>query len=132
MGVVVGSVSDLERGRRFFAQAGWADAYGALTAADLLTRLGAKDLELLARAAYMLGRDDDYVSALERAYRAHLEAGAPMPAVRCAFWIGHSWLFRGQAAPPSVGSRGRSGCSTGSRVTSSSVATYWSQRCWST
>ena len=68
-------------------------------AADLLTRLAAKDLELLARAAYMLGRDDDYVNALERAYRAHLEAGAPMPAVRCAFWIGHSWLFRGQAAP---------------------------------
>ena len=99
MGVVVGSVSDLERGRQFFAQAGWADACGALMAADLLTRLAAKDLELLARAAYMLGRDDDYVNALERAYRAHLEAGAPMPAVRCAFWIGHSWLFRGQAAP---------------------------------
>jgi DNA-binding CsgD family transcriptional regulator len=97
--VVVGSVSDLERGRQFFAQAGWADAYAALMAADLLTRLAAKDLELLARAAYMLGRDDDYVSALERAYRAHLEAGAPMPALRCAFWIGHSWLFRGQSAP---------------------------------
>ena len=49
----------------------------------------------------MLGRDDDYVSALERAYQAHLEAGTPLPAVRCAFWIGHSWLFRGQAAPAS-------------------------------
>jgi hypothetical protein len=99
MGVDVGSVSDLERGRQSFAQAGWADAYDALTAADLLTRLGASDLELLARAAYMLGRDDDYVSVLERAYRAHLEAGAPTPAVRCAFWIGHSWLFRGEAGP---------------------------------
>src|SRR6266545_1389429 len=99
MGVVVGSVPDLERGRQAFAQAGWRDAYEALAAADLVTRLRATDLELLARAAYMLGRDDDYVSALERAYRVHLDAGAPMPAIRCAFWIGHSWLFRGQAAP---------------------------------
>ena len=47
----------------------------------------------------MLGRDDDYASALEGAYQAYLKAGAPMPAVRCAFWIGHSCLFRGQAAP---------------------------------
>ena len=99
MGVIVGSVPDLERGRQLFAQADWRDAHDALTAADLVTRLRATDLELLARAAYMLGRDDDYVSALERAYRAHLDVGAPMSAVRCAFWIGHSWFFRGQAAP---------------------------------
>jgi DNA-binding NarL/FixJ family response regulator len=89
---------DLERGRRLFAQADWRDAYAALAAADLVTGLGASDLELLARAAYMLGRDDEYVSNLERAYRLHVEAGVPMSAVRCAFWIGHSWLFRGQAA----------------------------------
>ena len=95
----MGSVPDLERGRQLFAQAGWRDAHDALTAADRVARLRPTDLELLARAAYMLGRDDDYVSALERAYRAHLDAGAPLPAVRCAFWIGHSWLFRGQAAP---------------------------------
>ncbi len=92
------SVPDLERGRQFFAEAGWRDAYDALTAADLVSRLEPADLELLARAAYMLGRDDDYVGHLERAYRAHLKAGAPMAAVRCGFWIGHSWLFRGQSA----------------------------------
>ena len=66
MAVIVGSVPDLERGRQLFAQADWRDAHDALTAADLVTRLPATDLELLARAAYMLGRDDDYVSALER------------------------------------------------------------------
>ncbi len=95
----MGSVSELERGRQFYARADWRDAYDALSVADQSTRLGPADLELLARAAYMLGRDDDYVSALERAFRAHLDAGEPMPAVRLAFWIGHSWLFRGQAAP---------------------------------
>ena len=45
----------------------------------------------------MLGRDDEYVSGLERAHHAHLDAGETLPAVRCAFWIGHSMLFRGDA-----------------------------------
>ena len=93
--------ADLDRGRRSVARAAWVDAYDALTAADQAVPLGASDLELLGRAAYMLGRDDDYVGALVRAYRAHLDGGAPLPAIRCAFWIGHSWLFRGQAAPAS-------------------------------
>ncbi|MGH3330663.1 MAG: LuxR C-terminal-related transcriptional regulator, partial [Nocardioidaceae bacterium] len=99
MGAIVGAVPDLRRGRQDFAQADWRDAYEALTAADLVASLGPSDLELLARAAYMLGRDDDYVSNLERAYQAHLDTDAPMLALRCAFWIGHSWLFRGQSAP---------------------------------
>jgi DNA-binding CsgD family transcriptional regulator len=95
----VGSVSDLERGRQFFAQAGWRQAHEALAAADRADPLEPTDLELLARAAYMLGMDDEYARALERAYQAHVSSGAPMPAVRCAFWIGHSSLFRGEAAP---------------------------------
>ena len=45
----------------------------------------------------MLGRDDDYVSGLERAHHAHLDAGDVPRAVRCAFWIGHNLLFRGRA-----------------------------------
>jgi DNA-binding CsgD family transcriptional regulator len=97
--VIVGEVLDLERGRRSFARADWRVAYDALAAADVVTPLGAMDLELLGRAAYMLDRDDDYVSALERAYRAHLDVNARLAAVRCAFWIGHSWLFRAQTAP---------------------------------
>ena len=52
--------------------------------------LGADDLELLATSAYMLGRDDEYVRALERAHHAHLDAGEPLRAVRCAFWLGLS------------------------------------------
>ena len=47
----------------------------------------------------MVGDTDAYVTALERAHRAHLEAGNVLPAVRVAFWIGHSLLFRGQAVP---------------------------------
>ena len=47
----------------------------------------------------MLGRDDDYVSGLERAHQAYLEAGEGLRAVRCAWWIGHNFLFRGEAGP---------------------------------
>jgi DNA-binding NarL/FixJ family response regulator len=93
---VVRAVAELERGRECFAREAWLGAHGALTAADRVAGLDAGDLELLARSAYMLGRDDDYVDALERAHRAYLAAGEPWPAVRCAFWIGHNMLFRGE------------------------------------
>ena len=44
----------------------------------------------------MLGRDDDYVSGLERAHHVYLEAGEQLRAVRCAFWIGINLILRGQ------------------------------------
>lgn len=74
----------------------WQDAYDALTAARAHVDLTAEHLEVLARAAYMLGHDDEYVAALEAAHLAHLEAARVAEAVRAAFWIGHSFLFRGQ------------------------------------
>jgi DNA-binding NarL/FixJ family response regulator len=46
----------------------------------------------------MLGCDDEYVWALDRAHGRHLAAGDVPPAVRCAFWIGHNMLFRGETA----------------------------------
>ena len=89
---------ELERGRESYAARAWLDAYEALAAADEAEALDAETLELLARSAYMLGRDDDYVASLERAHNAHLDAGEVPRAVRCAFWIGHNMLFRGEAA----------------------------------
>jgi DNA-binding NarL/FixJ family response regulator len=95
---VSGGLAELERGRSSYAGGAWQDAFEALSAAGRAAPLGPEDLELLARAGYMLGRDDDYVDGLERAHRAHLEAGDVPPAVRCAFWIGHNMLFRGDQA----------------------------------
>ncbi|HET8983800.1 MAG TPA: DNA-binding response regulator, partial [Pedococcus sp.] len=92
----MGATSALEGGRESYAGQAWAAAYESLTVADRADALGPQDLELLARSAYMLGRDDDYVAGLERAHHAHLEAGDVQHAVRCAFWIGHNWLFRGE------------------------------------
>ena len=90
---------ELERGRDLCARRAWGDAFAALVAADRAAPLGAADLELLALAAYMLNRDDDYVLALERAHRAHLDAGAAARAAWCAFWIGLNLFPRGEAGP---------------------------------
>jgi hypothetical protein len=50
-----------------------------------LALLEAEDLELLARSAYLVGKDDDYIAGLERAHELYLAAGDLPPAVRCAF-----------------------------------------------
>ena len=92
---MAGAQVEVERGRAAYAMDEWRDAYEALSNADRLSPLGPGDLERLARAAYMLGQDDGYVGCLERAHHAHRDAGDPLPAVRCAFWIGHNLLFRG-------------------------------------
>ena len=92
---MVPGIAELGRGRECYASGAWLEANAALTAADELADLGGEDLELLARSAYMLGRDDDYVSALERAHHVYLAAAELHRAVRCAFWVGHNMLFRG-------------------------------------
>ena len=89
---------DVERGRESFAASEWQQAFDLLAAADRIQPLAADGLEMLGFAAYMLGRDDEYVDALERAHAAHVEAGNLARAAWCTFWIGHSYLFRGQGS----------------------------------
>jgi DNA-binding CsgD family transcriptional regulator len=61
--------------------------------------LSAEDLELLALSAYMIGDDDAYLMALERAHHARFEAGESQLAARCAFWVGLRLAFRGEMGP---------------------------------
>ena len=75
----------------------WVDAADALTTADRAAPLQAEDLELLATSAYMLGRDEAYVAALERAHHAYLERGRRLQAARAAFWIAINLAIRGEA-----------------------------------
>src|SRR5438067_1405615 len=65
------------------------------------TVLKGDDLELLATAAYMLGREDDWMQILERAHQRHLEVGAQLRAARCAIWIGMNLATRGALGPAS-------------------------------
>ena len=89
----------LEHGRASCANGAWVDAFQSLTRADEARPLEPVDLELLATAAYMLGRDDDYERGLERAHYGHLDAGDVPRAARCTWWIGLCLLLRGEAAP---------------------------------
>jgi ATP/maltotriose-dependent transcriptional regulator MalT len=89
----------LERGRDAYAARAWADAYALLRRADGAEPLAPPDLGLLATAAYMLGRDEEWVAAHERAHHLHLAAGDAELAARAAFWIGLSFVLREEFAP---------------------------------
>lgn len=91
-----GAVGELERGRRCCERHAWADAYQALSLADKVAPLEAEDLERLAMSAHLIGRDDEYLRTLERAYHARLSGDQHVGAVRCAFWIGLRLLFGGE------------------------------------
>src|SRR5215203_2786950 len=91
---VVDAIDELSRGREFYTRRAWVGAYQSLSRADQATPLGAEDLELLATSAFMLGRDDDCLSSLERAHHAYLNAGEAIHAVRCAFWVGMNLALR--------------------------------------
>ena len=77
----------------------WGDAFAELSAADREGRAEVEDLERLAVAAYMLGRDADCEDAWLSAHRAWLASGEPERAARCAFWQALGLFFRGDMAP---------------------------------
>lgn len=93
------TAGDLERGREAYRARAWKDAHALLTAADEASALEPDDLELLATAAFMLGRDHEYVDVLERAHLAYLDEGKPLRAVRCAVWCGMILSIRGEVGP---------------------------------
>ena len=89
---------ELERGRELYVQRAWVEAYESLARADRETTLSPDDLELLATVAYMVGRDEEQLNALQRAHQCYLDRGEDLPAVRCAFWVGVHLMLRGEVA----------------------------------
>jgi DNA-binding NarL/FixJ family response regulator len=81
-----------------FDQANPHDNYQRLSRTERERALSGEELEALATSAYLLGKDDEYLHALERAHRLHADAGENRRAVRCAFWLGLRLMFRGEAA----------------------------------
>ncbi|HEY2960198.1 MAG TPA: LuxR C-terminal-related transcriptional regulator [Actinomycetota bacterium] len=88
----------LVRGRESFGRWAWADAFDQLSAADREVRLAPEDLERLAIAAYLVGRDADRDDVLARAHQEWLRLGAAERAARCAFWLAFGLLNRGELA----------------------------------
>ena len=97
-GAVIEAADEVQRGRDAYARSAWREAFASLTHADRAASLAPEELELLARSAYMLGLDDEYRAGLERAHRAYLARGVTPGAARCAVWMGHNLLFRGDRA----------------------------------
>lgn len=89
-------MSPLARGRKAYARRDFAAAFEALSAADRAEPLTAEDLDRLAVTAGLLGRDAEFLQALERAHQAHLASGNAAAAARSAFWLGLRLLSLGE------------------------------------
>ena len=92
---------NLERGRTSFARKDWADAYRLLETADRSEALAPADLERLAAAASLTGRDEESEAAWARAHQCLLDRGDVEGAARCATWLGFGLLQRAAIAPAS-------------------------------
>ena len=77
----------------------WEDTFLSLAAARRDGRLDAEDLERLAVAAYMTGRDDECEQAWTAAHREWLRRAEPPRAALCAFRQALGLFFRGELAP---------------------------------
>jgi len=88
----------LDQGRASFGRQACADAYAQLSSADRGIPLEPDDLERLAIAAYLVGRDDDSADIWARAHHELLSRGNAERAARCAFWLAFGLLNRGEFA----------------------------------
>lgn len=91
-------VDNLNRGQDAFRGRAWTDAYVLLTEADREQPLHPDDLERLATAAYLIGKDAESMEIWTRAHREFLARGGVARAVRCAFWLGFCLMHHGERA----------------------------------
>jgi len=98
----------LDQGRAAFERQKWAEAYAQLSAADSAEPLQAEDLERLAAAAYLVGKDAEGLDLLVRVHNEFLNHGQTTRAVRAAFWLAFALQGIGEHARSSGWvSRGR-------------------------
>ncbi|MGN6392862.1 MAG: LuxR C-terminal-related transcriptional regulator [Gemmatimonadales bacterium] len=86
------------QGHAALASGVWSEAYDCLSVADREAPLDPIDVERLAMAARMLGRDAENIDLLIRAHREHLARGEEHAAARCAFWLALRFLLEGELA----------------------------------
>ena len=86
----------MQAAREAFARRSWLEVYTLL--ADAADDLDADQLEMLAVAANLIGRDQDSVRAWERSHAEHLRAGRSDRAALSACWAALTLLLRGETA----------------------------------
>ena len=89
----------LEAARDAFERHAWQEAYDLLTQADAGSPLGPDELEMLGQTAWWCGRNDDCISARERAFAARLDGGENLRAgVIALALVGDHWGRRAEAS----------------------------------
>lgn len=101
----MGVVDEMVRAREAYERRDWLTAFEALDEAS--PEVG-DDFDRLGAAALLVGRKNDCVTAYQRAFGAHLEAGEPMAAVRSAFFLGYQLISTWEPAV-AAGWRARAG-----------------------
>ncbi len=90
-------VEALLAAREAYERRDWVATYERLS--DLgSAALQAEDFARLAAAAYLTGRTNDCILALQRAHQAHLDDGSVPAAARCAFWLAQTLNSAGESA----------------------------------
>lgn len=91
-----------------YARRQWTAAYETFSRVDAQQPLAADDLERLATAAYLIGKDAESAAAWARAHHDFLARQDETRAARCAFWLalglfhhgerarGRAWIERGR------------------------------------
>jgi len=88
----------LAKGKAAFASRAWAEAHRYLGAVDADSPLALDDLEQLAMAAYLVGKDADAIALWKRLHRQLIDLGEPERAARWAFWLCLTMLLGGEGA----------------------------------
>ena len=88
----------LDRARNAYSTRAWSTAYENFRDAQKISPLIASDLEKCARAAYLIGADEDCVGLLGQAFQQRQREGGGDAAGDDAFWLAFHLLMRGEFA----------------------------------
>ena len=88
----------LARGREAFEDWAWEEARARLSEADEADPLEPPDLQRLATAAYLVGREAESEEVWARAHQAHLDGHDVAGAARCALRLAFQLQSRGEGA----------------------------------
>lgn len=92
------STDTLDQGRKAFQQEAWTDAYNLFASADRQTSLEPEDMERLAKAAYLIGKESECTGIWARAHQEYLNRDNIPKAIFCAFWLGMILFDLGEKA----------------------------------
>jgi DNA-binding CsgD family transcriptional regulator len=93
----MGVVDDLRQARETFERGDWVAAFEAWSDVDP-DALGPDDLNSLATAAFLLGKHDECVAAIQKAFQAYMDRAELADATRCAFWMSMVFATGGDPA----------------------------------